>query len=100
MNKILNNPAVKTLIRTFLPDMIDALGDGEKMLIEYVESFPLQTDETHTVLFTEIETNDETGQKTVYLVVGAFSGKTFSRLIQAQPAREFIKTMIETNFKK
>ncbi|MDP3914372.1 MAG: hypothetical protein Q8R96_11635 [Bacteroidota bacterium] len=99
-NKILNNPLVKNLVKSYLPDMIGSLGEGEKALIEYIELLPLLEGETHAVLFTEIETDTDTGHKTLYLVVGAFSGRTFSRLIEAKPAREFLKTMIETFFKK
>lgn len=80
--------------------MINSLGEGESALIEYIESFPLQEDETDIVLFTEIETDPETNKKIVYLVIGAFNGVGFSRLIEAKPAREFLKTIIETNFKK
>jgi hypothetical protein len=99
-SKILNNPLVKNLVRSYLPDMIGSLGEGEKALIDYIESLPLQDEETHAVLFTEIETDPDTGQKTLYLVVGAFNGRSFSRMIDARPAREFLKTMIETFFKK
>ena len=99
-SKILNNPLVKNLVRSYLPDMINGLGEGESALIEYIESFELQPNETHIVLFTEIETDPDTDRKTVYLVVGAFTGRIFSRVIEAKPAREFLKTIIETYFKK
>lgn len=77
--------------------MINGLGDGEKALIEYIESFALEGDETHIVLFTETETVDD--QKKLYLVIGAFSGKTFRRLIEAKPAKEFLLNLIQVNFK-
>lgn len=100
MGNLLTNPVVKSLVRSYLPDLVNSLGDAEKALIDYIESFPLEGDETSIVVFTEIESEDETGQKTIYIVVGAFTGFTFTRLIKALPAREFLKTIIETHFKK
>ena len=99
-SKLLNNPLVKNLVRSYLPDMIASLGEGEKAWIEYIESIPLKGDETHVAYFTEIETDTDTGEKTLHMAVGAFTGRTFSRLIDAKPALEFLKTLIETFFKK
>lgn len=100
MSNILTNPLVKNLVRSYLPDMISGLADGEKALIGYIESHPLEADETSIVLFTEIDTDPATGQKIAYLVVGAFADRTFARMIEAKPAREFLKTIIENYFKK
>jgi len=99
-SKLLTSPIVKSMVRSYLPDMIASLGEGEKALIEYIESLALEGDETHALFFTEIETDPDTGIKTMYIVIGAFTGKTFTRLIDAQPAREFLKTMIGNFFKK
>ena len=99
MSKLLTNPVVKSLVRSYLPDMIASLGEGEKALIEYIEAVPLEGEETHVAFFTEIETDAE-GIKTMYLVVGAFNEQTFQRVVDIKPAREFLKTMIENFFKK
>lgn len=99
-NKLLTNPVVKSLIRSYLPDMINGLAEGEQALIAYIESHQLEGDETSIVLFTEIDVDPATQQKTAYLVVGAFTDRTFTRMIEAKPAREFLKTVIENYFKK
>lgn len=90
---LLNNPLIKNLIKNQLPDLVDNLDSLEDGLNGYIQSFPLEEGETHAVLFTDI--ND--GK--LFFCIGAFNRKTMVRLIEAKPAKEFIKNMLETAIK-
>lgn len=90
---LLSSPIVRNLIKNQLPEMIENLDTLESGLISYINSFPIEEGETHTVLFTDIS-----GDK-LFFCVGAFNRKTMVRLIEAKPAKEFVKTMLETALK-
>lgn len=90
---LLNNPLAKNLIKNFLPDMLNNLDSLETELVKYSRSFPIEEGETHTVLFTDVSDGK------LFFCVGAFNKKTMVRLIEAKPATEFIKTLLETAMK-
>ena len=104
---LLNNPLILNFIKGKLPELIDNLDEMESGLVSYINSFPLQENETHAVLFTEIDDNPVPspspepveGQK-LYFCIGAFNKKTMVRLIDAKPAKEFIKQIINTALNK
>ncbi len=86
---LLNNPLVKNLIKSQLPEIIDNLDDIEGGMAAYIKSFELQPGETHTVLFTEI---DSSGR--LYFCIGAFCKKEMVRVIEVKPAKAFVKELV------
>ncbi|MHA7109253.1 hypothetical protein ACRTDU_03955 [Sunxiuqinia elliptica] len=90
---LLDNPLVKNLIKSKLPEIIDNLDDLQEGITAYINSFDLRENETHIAIFTE-ETVD-----TLFFCIGAFRKKTMVRLIEAKPAKEFVKQLITTALK-
>lgn len=88
---LMNNPLIAGLIKSYLPTIIENLGEAEKALDEYIKSFPLEGDETEIMMFTQSH------EEKLFLCIGAFTGKTFTRLIKSTPAREFIKEILTQN---
>lgn len=91
---LLDNPLIKNLIKSKLPEIIDNLDDLQEGITAYINSFKLQENETHTVIFTEI---DKRGN--LYFCTGAFRNKEMVRVIEVKPAKEFIKDIISNAFK-
>lgn len=85
---LLNSPIISGLIKSYLPSIIENLGEAEKALDEYIKSFPLEGDETEIMMFTQ------NADGKLFLCIGAFTGNTFTRLIKSTPAREFIKEIL------
>ncbi len=85
---LLNNPIVAGLLKSYMPSIIDGLGEAETALIEYLNSFELEPGETEINMFTQVNNGK------LYICTGAFTGSTFSRQIKVTPAREFIKELL------
>ena len=86
---LLENPLIKNFIKGKLPEIIDNLDSLESGLVDYIKSHDLKPDETHIALFTEI-----TADGKAYLCIGAFNKREMVRLIEAKPAKEFIKSLM------
>ena len=78
------------ILKPFLPKLKGYLAKGEEGLRKYLESIPLEGNETHIVAFSEIN------EGTVYMCIGAFTDKTFTRFIGAKPLTEWINSLIES----
>lgn len=76
------------IIKTQLPAIKRELGAGEAFLKKYLEEIPLQEGETHAAAFTDIHNGK------VFIAIGAFSGKTFVRAIEAKPLVEWVSSLI------
>lgn len=85
---LLNNPIVAGLVKSYMPSIIDGLGEAETALIDYLNSFTLKPGETEINMFTQVNNGK------LYICTGAFTGATFSRQIKVTPAREFIKELL------
>ncbi len=91
---LLDNPLVKNLIKSKLPEIIDNLDDMQGGIAAYIKSFELRGDETHTVIFTEIDNEGK-----LYFCTGAFRKKEMVRVIEVKPAKEFVKELVMNAFK-
>lgn len=89
----MNDKILLSVIKPFLPKIKGFIKEGEPALKKYLESIPLQGDETHIVAFTEIDEN------TIYVVIGAFRDKTFVRAIQVTPLASWLTSLIENAIK-
>lgn len=76
-------------IKPFMPQMKSYLAGLSESLVAYVESVPLQENETHIAFFTDITDG------VMYVVTGAFSDKTFVRVIAAEPVGDWIFSLIK-----
>lgn len=90
---LLSNPIVRNLVKSYLPEITGNLDSVEAGLIEFIEKQQLQEGETHAALFTD------TNAGKLYFCLGAFNKKTLVRLIEAKPAKEFVKQLIESALK-
>ena len=89
----MNENIALSLLKPFIPKLKEYMLIGDRDLRQYLQSLPLQEDETHIVAFTEID-DDVT-----YIVIGAFRDKTFVRKIEVVPFVDWISTLLQNSLK-
>jgi len=87
----MNKTVALSLLKPFIPKLKEYMLIGDRDIRQYLQSLPLQDDETHIVAFSEID-DDVT-----YIVIGAFRDKTFVRKINVFPLIDCINTVIQNN---
>lgn len=85
---LLDNPLIKNLIKSKLPEVLQNLDSVESGLVSYINAVELRPGETHAAMFTEIQGNQ------VFFCLGAFNKKLMVRLIEVKPAKTFVQEII------
>jgi len=88
---MLDSPIVQMFVRTQLPNIKNYLKQGEEAYKKYLDKILLQDGETHVAAFTEVFGEN------VFIVIGAFSGKTFVRTIEARPFVDWLSNLLTKN---
>ena len=88
------NPILLNLVKGYMPQILSQIESLEIAIIAYLNTVNLEEGETHCTAFFEIDGDEEK----CFIVIGAFTDRTFVRAVEVKPLAEFLKEMLTKIF--